>query len=898
MAKIKVDAAARPKKKMVNTYGKATRRRQPKAVFTPLTTSESMSDDDPIIASNAGPSPLQQPIVSSRTTSPASRLKGLGVSRDTQSKPALSQSIAGTSDRKRKISQVYPAKKDASQTAAARREVAGQGTRLSPERRRPRATISDDASTVKYIAKKGVHTASTPPDLMDIDQLGPSSPPPTPTPPKSSRVSSKVGADNNRISSRVDANNTKMKPASTMPSTSLKKVVPQQHQIPIHLAQKSVRIDIKPSTQPPATAEKSLQPSSLKSKAPISRPLAKPKKRLIDALKEQEPTDSIDPDEDRPTSPSRPSQLTLSQMNNSQISNSQTTNSSEYDLPSLPATPNQKARKAPTTATRTFTRSSSALKFTYGQGRKVMEEEDSLLDSLAFLDDSSFSQKGRRLELGVPKKSVPGGVYDDDDPAAHDSPSSKLRDIHELRQAGANSRVADAMQDLIDQMGKPATNSLSSRRAALVQVAEKVQDKTFIRQCRDHGLESYMLKDIGKETDLISGFLILCSLITIMAKSSSSHIARVVQDEEAGPLFTLLLDNGDDVKKTAKDRKSNLSRRSQNLITSIEASLRELSIWDENRPSYLSPRNVAIKGLQLLITQDVLICKNTTVFTEAVTNHLFEVLSDASANVEYWDHPATPQSTELCGALSVLDVHAVNLAASDSDDNMWTTRYLPIVADAFNTWIHAPKTDSKTLNDLMLKLTINATNNNLEAPEIFAAKGLLPAFTDSISTDFNQALASISQNSWTDGILDGVVLRLGILINFAEHSELVRQIVSDCHQNGREPLHELIQIYIEHHRRTGEADSMEKTHLNVALGYLSVLLGYMALHKPARLKVKSIHPAKSIQPLIDSIREFNAHYEQVENAIAEANPEGGNHGGYTEKLQDLVQRLCVKAVLD
>lgn len=76
----------------------------------------------------------------------------------------------------------------------------------------------------------------------------------------------------------------------------------------------------------------------------------------------------------------------------------------------------------------------------------------------------------------------------------------------------------------------------------------------------------------------------------------------------------------------------------------------------------------------------------------------------------------------------------------------------------------------------------------------------------------------------------------------------------------------------------------------MAFGYLSVLLGYLALHRPIRQKVISSHAARSIGPLVESIREFIAHYEQVENALSESD-DSNRHGGYVERLQELVQQL-------
>ena len=49
--------------------------------------------------------------------------------------------------------------------------------------------------------------------------------------------------------------------------------------------------------------------------------------------------------------------------------------------------------------------------------------------------------------------------------------------------------------------------------------------------------------------------------------------------------------------------------------------------------------------------------------------------------------------------------------------------------------------------------------------------------------------------------------------------------------------------------RTNQADSMEKTQLNVAFGYLSTLLGYLCLYPPIRERFISIY-AKGTLSLI------------------------------------------------
>ncbi|KAI2643472.1 wings apart-like protein regulation of heterochromatin-domain-containing protein [Xylaria nigripes] len=871
-AEYEVDELGALRKRPVikNTYGKGLRKRQPKAAFMPVTASESMSEDDPIISSNATISRNQPPSVSSpRSKVPSARLKGLNA-RDARTMPASFQEIA-SSDRKRKVSQIYKSR-ERSQPAAEESEE--DRVPYAPEPRRSRITQPEPVSNAK--SNGGEHSHSQQ-NSSESDTVRPRLSSPPPTPPSASKSAS-VGSASQQKS----------------PNKSSKERAPEhspqrRHPIPLHLARDSSK-KTKQTTTKSAGARKQ-QPLivSVDKKPGSSRPKP-PRKRLIDVLVEQEEEDDATIlDED----------ALDNQIISSQSTFSQATNTSEFDNQGLLETPRPRAKTAPAPGPTTFTRSNSALKFTYGQGRTVLEEEDSLLESLALPEGSSYSR--RRLDLeGYKKSSSVMGPFDygNDDGTTNGSPGSKLRDIYELRQAGANSRVADAMQDLIDQIGEPGGNSSSSRRTALFQVAENMRDKVYIQRCRDHGVENTLLKDMAKEIDPICEYLIMSSLVAILAKSPSAHVCGLLRTEQPGPMFARLLNISEDIKKLAKDRKSNLSKRNQNMIAVIESQLQKLPIWDGSQPSFISPRSLTTKCLQLLIAQDVLMSNDARVFSEAVTRHLFQVLSDASNNTEFYDYPKTAQSVELCSTLSVLNVHAVSMATTRGDDGEPITRYFPIIADVLYASLQMPKHEDKTVEDLILKLTINLTNNNLAAPGIFAEKGLLPALAASISSNLSQALTFISQDISTEGTLNSLYLQLGILINFAEHSELVRRILNDCQYENRDLVKELIQLFIDNHYRTSEADSIQKTHLNVAFGYLSVLLGYLALHKPVRQKLARSHSAKTIRPLIGSIREFVAHYKQVESAIDETDGDDGHHGGYTERLQELVQQLEIKSVHD
>ena len=76
---------------------------------------------------------------------------------------------------------------------------------------------------------------------------------------------------------------------------------------------------------------------------------------------------------------------------------------------------------------------------------------------------------------------------------------------------------------------------------------------------------------------------------------------------------------------------------------------------------------------------------------------------------------------------------------------------------------------------------------------------------------------------------------------------------------------------------------MEKTQLNVAVGYLAIVLGFLSLATPVRERLEAIDRIDGLERLGDSISEFITFYESVDNK-----KDAGEHVG---RLQGLVKAL-------
>lgn len=83
---------------------------------------------------------------------------------------------------------------------------------------------------------------------------------------------------------------------------------------------------------------------------------------------------------------------------------------------------------------------------------------------------------------------------------------------------------------------------------------------------------------------------------------------------------------------------------------------------------------------------------------------------------------------------------------------------------------------------------------------------------------------------------------------------------------------------------------MEKTQLNVAFGYLAILLGHLCLYQPIRERFMSIFAKRDLEPLLESIRLFIT-LHRVTLAAMEGETASRPDANAADRLQGLVDQL-------
>lgn len=805
-----LENAAVPRKRMA-TYGKAARRRIPDYNFssfahrseTPeVKQSELLPSRSPSVTAIPEPKKLKNVVrtPASRTASPAPPPAAADIfdvpssddeahhsqqpapkatTKPTQNrnpkvaKDTLMVAKDDVESRKRvKLSPVRPAVQKPAPTKATSKPsppiAKVQPLKQQPLERGQTATV---VARPKPTVQKKIAKTHTPRKLSPVQQTAP--PLTTPSPPASHPDVMDVDTPNNYISPRglqmwkdllepVDGEGDVM--AETDIATDRKKIPPPIARI---------------------TSKTLFKPAGV-TKQPQRSPRKLPRRRLIDSLVEQA---THDEDMDEYDSDSDESDTLAAMAPAPGISN--TVSGSQSLAPEL-----QSSQALPSSQSQ----GSQIMgpKFTYSKQRSMLAEDD-FLKQLELDMPSQPAQptlgKPRRGSIPILQKLQSFHEEDEDEDSA-----VGIRSVHELRQAGANNRFLDEIEDLLDRIGSPIPQLSSMRRSGLLDLASKIKDKNFTRQFRSNGVESRLFVHMGRETDLIAGFIMVSILMALLAEANiMPHVVNQLRTQGIARLLIRLLESQTSITLLAKDRKSNMSKIAVSLLSEHGEYLLKLPIWEELQPKTISPRTVALKCLELMVRQTREAGNGEDLISKELTTKLFLILKSGS-DESSWELPSEEEAVDFYLALSTLESHSTS-ARTLQDENIWISDYLPIIADTLEIALIKPMDDFGVLQILILRLTLNVTNNNPKASDVFARESLMAMMGRVIVSKFKKILRFLTEEDFSAAV-DHLVLVQGAMINFAEWSSAARGSLQSLQGALDDPLDNMVQLFVDNQEST------------------------------------------------------------------------------------------------
>lgn len=411
--------------------------------------------------------------------------------------------------------------------------------------------------------------------------------------------------------------------------------------------------------------------------------------------------------------------------------------------------------------------------------------EDDILSSLTEIQETPSSGT-RRIRLEPQVKGSQDTAKDSlDFEDVEDSQSSTLRNIHELREAGANARLQGETEVTLDEID---SSSQSTRRNGLLCLLNKLENKAFRDKFSANSLEGRLLARIDEDIDLVSKVLLAMSLLRVLAVQASAQTLAQYKEYKSIGFIESLLSETESLKAITRNRKSNTSKAFQSETEEVCWTYMKSTLWRLGTPSAITPRTAALHLLDYLTrhmrkggaTGELLPRSTARILTEILES--FVDLPDFSG-----DDP------DLLVAISVLETSTMGLEGASVAS--WQTQLIRILAELLLKVCRVYFEQGSPSLSLSLRLGLNLTNNNPSNCALFDCHEVLNAVTSIVENLFNSIWNNTDPQSLSAATVDNLILSLGFLINLAENSRSARLHFKDAGGSSRSPLDVLLQIF-------------------------------------------------------------------------------------------------------
>ena len=509
-------------------------------------------------------------------------------------------------------------------------------------------------------------------------------------------------------------------------------------------------------------------------------------------------------------------------------------------------------------------------KVTYARTRSYLPEdnlEDGLLLDLPF----ATPQRPALPTVANDAPAKPAFNLSDSEDDGAGGGKARLRTVHELRAAGRNNRFMQDTSAILEDISNRSMSARSSRRSALVDIATRLLDKNYADRFIAQGFESSLIAECKGPADAVSDSVLASALILLLHAGLPKHSLTNTKDRNVLDWLAGLLSTTTEIGKIAKDRKSNMSKMAQSSLDTLFQKLQgHESLSDDLRLVPISPRTIALKSLDMLVSK-----------LRALGDRS-ELLNDEQLSQCFTSN--TNSNAELGPVVSLLE--ALSTAALAL---VWPQRILEHLATLLPTLLTSSDIPVHTLF-LALRLTLNLTNDNQRNSDFFASVPLIHALLDSITARLTSITCPTSAVTETEEArkidYDLLVLALGICINIFATSSAARS-----HTLSAAALPTILQLFIAGQERAEEAESLDDSTTNVALGYLAVMLANACQDETVRVHLRLELPGGSLNVLAQAVGEFVSYHRKVDT-LSFGDAQGKEvWGAFTEKLRGVLNRL-------
>lgn len=552
----------------------------------------------------------------------------------------------------------------------------------------------------------------------------------------------------------------------------------------------------------------------------------------------------------------------------------------------MPATASQKAEESSKLSTvasqtqrhdqsqsqsQTYTAVGGGPNITYSRTRTYLPEdtfEDGLMAGLT--NDTPKQALNSMRTVGVASTSQPKDPFDMDESEDEDNAPGGIRTAHELRAAGRNIRGKEDIEQLMDEIRNHSPAQKSRRRSAMMELATKLTDPAFMERFVGQSYEVQLAAECSSSSDDIANFILTAAMALVMEYAPPAHAINSICDHGVIAWLAKSLSKDAEVGKLAKERGSNMARAAQTSFIDFARMVQQQDVlWGEQTPGCMSLRLISLKALDRLVGKMRRLGDKSALLAEDELGPLTPDSNHAHDNEKL---------LEISLSVSILESLAITSQSLD-----WPSKLIEGASSLLPELEMATPTSRHTLF-LALRLCLQLTGENSRNCSIISTKPVVDFLLSSIQSGFLTLDESDDDNTRTVA-LDLLILSNGLTSNLAENSPSARSYAAA----NPELLASLARIFIQGQNRIVAAESMEESTVNVAYGYLAIMLANLCEDEVARKLMQTTLPGRGLDVLMEAVEEFVAYHEKVD--MMNFAGEEGAGTAHTEKLRGVLTKI-------
>jgi hypothetical protein len=426
-------------------------------------------------------------------------------------------------------------------------------------------------------------------------------------------------------------------------------------------------------------------------------------------------------------------------------------------------------------------------RLTYAKSRSYLQEanpEDAFLVSMD-LDDG----------LGLDSQKKNGFSDDEDDP-------SQAQAYHELKRQGQQNLFNDDAQMLMDDIS--SDKSASIRRSAMLELCTKMQDMAFTSQLLDSPWAHDMTGNMSSNGEPIFDFAMAVTIIYVVRTDPTNSILPELFRRGITTTLVKLMKSDVDIRRIAKDRKTNLSRLAQESVLAFRAQVERSIDWYPGALDKVSSQLVAAKALEMLLASLQQSGTTQLLLTQDAITNLVDLATSLCNRLGSGTN-SIHNTIVLDLVLSILQVVSV----TPQMQVVWSAVTLQRLADMMpSVLLH----DHASSVLMAMKVCMNLTNNKPKACQSFSETGFIQSLVSSIIHKFG-VLRSIMLEQQRIDTVETLILSLGAMINLAEFSDQARLNVDD----GQQMISSLVTSFVDGSERAAQVCITRNLLLSTAL---------------------------------------------------------------------------------